>query len=275
MPNVSVIIPTYNRASFLPNAITSILHQTYEDYEVIVIDDGSTDETPRVLKQFEGKIKVLFQKNRGASAARNLGIQEADGNYISFLDSDDQWTRKKLQIQMQRIQEDPDIKICYTDEIWIRNGVRVNQKKRHRKYDGWFIDKMLPLCLISPSSVLIHREIFDTVGMFDEGLPVCEDYDLWLRINVRYPITFIPEPLIIKFGGHEDQLSRQYGAIDRFRVQALEKLLDNPYLKEVYRPLVIQTIRQKCRILANGCFKRGKIEQGKVFQAMIQKYQLC
>lgn len=275
MPNVSVIIPTYNRASFLPNAITSILQQTYEDYEVIVIDDGSTDETPRVLKQFEGKIKVLFQKNRGASAARNLGIQEADGNYISFLDSDDQWTRKKLQIQMQRIQEDPDIKICYTDEIWIRNGVRVNQKKRHRKYDGWFIDKMLPLCLISPSSVLIHREIFDTVGMFDEGLPVCEDYDLWLRINVRYPITFIPEPLIIKFGGHEDQLSRQYGAIDRFRVQALEKLLDNPYLKEVYRPLVIQTIRQKCRILANGCFKRGKIEQGKVFQAMIQKYQLC
>ena len=275
MPNVSVIIPTYNRASFLPNAITSILHQTYDDYEVIVIDDGSTDETPRVLKQFEGKIKVLFQKNRGASAARNLGIQEADGNYISFLDSDDQWTRKKLQIQMQRIQEDPDIKICYTDEIWIRNGVRVNQKKRHRKYDGWFIDKMLPLCLISPSSVLIHREIFDTVGMFDEGLPVCEDYDLWLRINVRYPITFIPEPLIIKFGGHEDQLSRQYGAIDRFRVQALEKLLDNPYLKEVYRPLVIQTIRQKCQILANGCFKRGKIEQGKVFQAMIQKYQLC
>ena len=275
MPNVSVIIPTYNRASFLPNAITSILHQTYEDYEVIVIDDGSTDETPRVLKQFEGKIKVLFQKNRGASAARNLGIQEADGNYISFLDSDDQWTRKKLQIQIQRIQEDPDIKICYTDEIWIRNGVRVNQKKRHRKYDGWFIDKMLPLCLISPSSVLIHREIFDTVGMFDEGLPVCEDYDLWLRINVRYPITFIPEPLIIKFGGHEDQLSRQYGAIDRFRVQALEKLLDNPYLKEVYRPLVIQTIRQKCQILANGCFKRGKIEQGKVFQAMIQKYQLC
>lgn len=270
---MSVIIPTYNRASFLPKAILSIFQQTYTDFELIVIDDGSTDETQHVLKQFEGKIKIFFQENKGPSAARNLGIQKANGLYISFLDSDDLWTPKKLQIQMEWIQRNPDIKICYTDEIWIRNGIRVNPKKQHQKYNGWFLVKMLPLCLISPSSVLIHSEIFKTVGMFDETLPVCEDYDLWLRINVRYPITFIPEPLIIKLGGHEDQLSRKYWGIDRFRVKALEKLLKNPYLKDEYRPLVIQNIQRKCQIIANGCFRRGKIEQGKMFQAISAKFQ--
>lgn len=272
MPEVSIIIPAYNRAEFLQKAIQSILDQTYTDYELIIIDDGSTDETQQVLEPFGGKTRIFFQKNQGVSAARNFGIRQADGLYISFLDSDDQWTRKKLQLQMELLERNPDVKVCYTDEIWIRNGVRVNRKKRHQKYSGWFLDKMLPLCLISPSSVLIHREIFDAVGIFDETLEVCEDYDLWLRINVRYPITFIPQPLIIKFGGHEDQLSRKHWGIDRFRVISLEKLLRNPYLKAEYRPLVIQAIQQKCDILANGCFKRGKIELGKMFEAVSAKY---
>ncbi|MBN1349305.1 glycosyltransferase [candidate division KSB1 bacterium] len=273
MPRVSIIIPTYNRASFLPQAIQSVLKQTFKDFELIVIDDASDDSTPQVLAQFSKKLTAYrLPENRGVSAARNLGIERAQGEYIAFLDSDDQWKPEKLQTQMLWIQRNPEINACYTDEIWIRNGVRINPGKRYTKYDGWFLEKMLPLCFINPSSVLINREVFDEVGVFDESLPACEDYDLWLRINVRYPITLIPQKLIIKFGDHPDQLSHQFWGIDRFRVQALEKLLQNPWLKNEQRDLVIQTIQEKCKILAEGCYKRGKIMQGKSFEAISNRY---
>jgi glycosyltransferase involved in cell wall biosynthesis len=271
-PLVSVIIPTYNRSSWLIDAIDSVLNQTFQDFELIVVDDGSTDETREIMVEYGDRIHYFYQSNRNPASARNLGIKKAKSDLITFLDSDDRWLKGKLHAQINLMKDNPDVKICYTDEIWIRRGVRVNQKKIHRKYSGWIYQKCLPLCIISPSSVMIHREVFDKVGLFDEDFLVCEDYDLWLRISHLFPITFINEPLIIKNGGHEDQLSHRLWGMDRFRVQALEKILQENSLSADYRTATIDILNNKCKILANGCFKRGKTEEANYYLSVITRY---
>ncbi len=263
IPKVSVIIPTFNRADLLAQAIDSVLSQSYTDFELIVVDDGSTDATQALLSRYRERIRYLFQENRGVSAARNLGIKVARGRYICLLDSDDLWLRDKLKEQIRLMKGDPKIRVSYTDEVWIRGGKRVNQGKRHRKYSGWILRKLLPLCLISPSSVMIERGVFEEVGLFDESFPVCEDYDLWLRIGSRMPIHLIEKPLIVKRGGRADQLSQIYWGQDRFRIKALVKLLSEDGVGEKEKILAI--LEKKCRIYGQGCIKRGRIEEGQYY----------
>ncbi len=272
MIEVSVIIPTYNRASFVKEAIESVLNQDYSEFELIIIDDGSTDDTKEVIESFKGKLKYFYQSHKGVSSARNAGLELAQGNFIAFLDSDDLWKKEKLKAQMEFIKSHPKIKVCYTEEIWIRKGVRVNPKKKHKKYSGWIFDKVVPICLLSLSSALFRREIFEEVGLFDETLPVCEDYDLGLRIACKYPIHLIKEPLIIKRGGHPDQLSKKYWGMDRFRVQALEKILKEN-LSDEWRILVIKEIIKKCTILSNGFLKRNKKEEAEKYLKKIDMYK--
>ena len=226
MFKISVIIPTFNRKQFLSNAINSVLDQTYPNIELIIIDDGSSDKTIDQLKKYKSQIKVHKQPNKGISAARNKGLKISKNDWVAFLDSDDRWEPEKLEKQVNYLKQNPKHKFCHTDEIWIKNTVRVNPRNKHKKYGGYIFDKCLDICCISPSSVLIHKSIFKKIGLFDENLPVCEDYDLWLRIAMRYRFHFIEQPLVIKYGGHEDQLSRKYWGMDRFRVAALKKLLD-------------------------------------------------
>lgn len=268
MPKVSIIIPTYNRLKFLQEAIDSVLAQHYQGYELIVVDDGSTDNTRQIAQKYSGKISYIYQENRGVSAARNRGIDKSTGEYLCFLDSDDLWKPDKLSTQVSFMDNNLDYPVCYTDEIWIRNGVRVNQREKHRKYGGLIFPYCLPLCIISPSSVMIRRELLDRVGGFDESLPACEDYDLWLRIAKDYPIYFIEQPLIIKRGGHEDQLSRKYYGMDRYRIIALEKLLAGDNLSAEYEKLVRQQLAIKCRIYAEGCYKRGKQAEAEAYFRM-------
>lgn len=263
IPEVSVIIPTFNRANLLAQAIDSVLSQSYTDFELIVVDDGSTDATQALLSQYRGRIRYLFQENRGVSAARNLGIKAARGLYICLLDSDDLWLRDKLKEQIRLMKGDPKIRVSYTDEVWIRGGKRVNQGKRHRKYSGWILRKLLPLCLISPSSVMIERGVFEEVGLFDESFPVCEDYDLWLRIGSRMSIYLIEKPLIVKRGGRADQLSRIYWGQDRFRIKALVKLLSQDGVGE--KEEILSVLEEKCHIYGQGCIKRGRIEEGQYY----------
>jgi len=272
MPQVSIIIPTYNRQQFLNEALDSVLSQSFQDFELIVVDDGSTDETATMLDNYRSRIIYLKQENSGPSAARNAGIKRAGGTYLAFLDADDLWLKHKLRTQMDIVNANPEIRICYTDEIWIRNGVRVNQKKLHQKYSGWIFQKCLPLCIISPSSVLIHRHVFEQVGLFDETLPVCEDYDLWLRASAVYPITFIAQPLIMKRGGHADQLSKKLWGMDRYRVQALEKIVTANVLNESDRAAAIQMLQKKCAILINGFQKRRELEEVNKYQLISERY---
>ncbi len=276
---ISVIIPTYNRASFLDEVIQSVLNQDYfvrnssSSFEFLVIDDGSTDNTKEIVKSFGNKMKYYFQEHKGVSAARNLGLDLAQGDYIAFLDSDDLWKKEKISIQMSFMNAFAKAKVCYTEEIWIRRGVFVNPKKKHRKYSGWIFDRVLPLCLISLSSALFRREVFEETGKFDEELLVCEDYDFGIRLALKYPVYFLSKPLIIKRGGHPDQLSRKYWGMDRFRIKALEKALHLD-LTPHQEMLVRQEIVRKCQILGSGFEKRNNKDEARKYLSLIDKYRL-
>jgi glycosyltransferase involved in cell wall biosynthesis len=256
MPRVSVVIPTYNRRDLVREAIASVIAQSYADCELIVVDDGSGDGTAEVVQQFPG-VRYVYQPNRGVSAARNAGVALARGELLAFLDSDDLWQPRKLEHQVAFFEQRPEAQVCQTDEIWTRNGVRVNPHNKHRKAGGDIFARSLELCLVSPSAVMMRRALFEKLGGFDETLPACEDYDLWLRITVRLPVHFIMLPLVVKRGGHPDQLSHRFWGMDRFRVRALGKLLESGMLSEGQRRLTVAILRKKCAILAHGARKRG------------------
>jgi glycosyltransferase involved in cell wall biosynthesis len=273
MPKVSVIIPTYNRLSMVKEAVDSVLEQDFEDFELIVVDDASTDGTVEEIKRYGGRVRLLqHSQNRGVSAARNKGILHAKGKNIGFLDSDDLWVKGKLKIQVAFLDENPHYPLCYTDEIWIRRGRRVNPKIKHSKYSGWIFEKCLPLCTISPSSAVMRKTLFSKVGLFDEALPVCEDYDFWLRVSARFPIFFINKKLIVKRGGHSDQLSQRSWGNDRYRVIALEKLLSEPYTTPGERKMILDEMRRKCQILYKGFLKRGKEAEAARYQEIMKRY---
>lgn len=266
-PLISVILPTYNRAEWLPQAVESVLDQTFAPVELIVVDDGSTDGTAGLLAAYGRRLKVLRQANAGVSAARNRGIQAAAGRWIAFIDSDDCWLPQKLDLQVAFLNAHPDALICQTEEIWERNGLRVNPKKRHRKYSGMIFEKSLPLCLISPSAVMLHKSLLEEVGLFDEGLPACEDYDLWLRITWKYPVYLVDTPLTIKRGGHADQLSRM-PELDKYRIQALAKILRRGCLSAEQAAAAMAMLQEKCQIYAGGCLKRGRLQEAAYYREL-------
>jgi len=256
----------------LERALRSVFAQTIAAGEVIVVDDGSTDHTQELIHSRFPAARYLHQENRGVSTARNRGIEAARGGWVAFLDSDDEWLPQKLECQLRRLAEQPELRICHTEEIWIRRGSRVNPMKKHAKRGGWIFRHCLPLCAMSPSSILLHREVFEAVGLFDEELPACEDYDLWLRITARYPVLFVEEPLIVKHGGHEDQLSRRFFGMDRFRIRALEKILAGGDLPDEDRRAVAATLAEKARIYASGARKRGKLSEAQHYAALGNLY---
>ncbi|MBT5935148.1 glycosyltransferase family A protein [Sulfurimonas sp.] len=253
---ITVIIPSYNRYELLKRALDSVYTQTFLPKEVIVIDDGSTDNTYQIKNDFPS-VKYIYQKNSGVSSARNTGIKNASFEWISFLDSDDEWIEDKLEKQVNFHQQSKDVLMSYTDEIWIRDGVLVKIPKKFRKIGSDVFLENLSFCNIAPSSVLIHKTILDDVGLFDEELEVCEDYDLWLRIAQSYKIGLVHEKLIKKHAGHEEQLSFKHWGIDRFRVQALEKLL--LATSTTNKELIKVELIKKYTLLKKGAVKYDKI----------------
>ncbi|MFO7494713.1 MAG: glycosyltransferase [Desulfobacterales bacterium] len=271
-PRVSIIIPTFNRAWSLTTAIDSVLSQDFDAFETIVVDDGSTDETRALLAGYGAALRVIQQANRGVSAARNAGIRAAAAPLVALLDSDDYWLPDKLAVQTTFFDQNPEAVICQTEELWIRNGVRVNPGKRHRKRGGMIFEPSLGLCLVSPSAVMLRRSLFESVGFFDEQLPACEDYDLWLRISCRHPVHLIDRPLIVKRGGHPDQLSRSPG-LDRHRVRAICRLLAQNVLTADQRRAAWEALAAKCAVYAAGCRKRGRPDEAQRCLALIEGFR--
>jgi glycosyltransferase involved in cell wall biosynthesis len=271
--NISVIIPTWNRADRLASALQSVFTQSYPPAEVIVVDDGSTDATRSLVQREFREAHYIYQQNRGVSSARNNGIQAAGGDWIAFLDSDDRWHPAKLEQQCEHLRARPGYKICHSDEIWIRNGRRVNPMKKHAKQGGHIFRHCLPLCAISPSATLMHRDLFNEVGLFDETLPACEDYDLWLRICALHPVLYIDKPLITKTGGHADQLSRRYWGMDRFRIHALENILASNTLDAANHAAALATLLDKLAIVIKGAVKHGNHELARAYREKQQCYR--
>ena len=269
MMNISVVIPTYNRIELLKRSIDSVINQTIKPSEIIIVDDGSNDGTEAMVKNKYDSLKLITQKNKGASAARNSGIKASSGEWICFLDSDDEWKNDKLEKQITAATNNSDYKFFHSNEIWIKNGKRINQKKKHKKYGGDIFKKCLDMCRISPSSVLIEKNIFEEIGFFNENLVVCEDYELWLRICDKYEVFFIDEPLIFKYGGHQGQLSYSIDSIECHRIKALEYLLSTGLSKE-NRDYTIQMLINKISIYLNGLIKRGKKHEIAVYEEKIK-----
>ena len=217
-PSISVVIPTLDRRYTLPRTLDSVLNQTLPPDEIIVVDNGSTDGTSSMLKTDYPDVICIHEAKLGVSAARNKGILFANGVWIALLDSDDTWHPSKLEEQLKANRNNPGHRLIHTDEHWYKRGKRVNQLMKHKKRGGYIFKDCLQLCCISPSSALIEKSLFQNIGQFDEDLPVCEDYDLWLRVSAQEPILYVDQPLTIKYGGHEDQLSKKYWGMDRFRI---------------------------------------------------------
>ncbi len=275
MPQVTVILPSWNRADWLKKSIDSVLEQTFRDFELIVVDDASTDSTQEILTIYSGKFRsITFAKNLGVSAARNAAVKNCDSEWIAFLDSDDFWHPHKLQKQIAQTVIRAECPIHFTDEIWIRNGVRVNPKKKHQKLEGWIFKPSLELCLMSPSTVLLRRELFDVHGFFDETLPICEDYDLWLRLTAQHQVALLNEKLMTRHGGHADQLSRSDWGIDRYRVQSIIKILKTEKLRPEDRSAAIVVLRKKCEIIINGFRKRGKLQEIERYEKIANQHQI-
>ncbi len=273
-PSVGVVIPTLNRADVLARALDSVLGQTLPPQQIIVVDGGSTDQTDALLATYPD-LTVLLQERGGVSAARNLGIRHCDCDWVALLDSDDEWLPGKLEAQFAALTEQPGHRLLHCDEIWIRDGRRVNQAKRHRKRGGWIFEHCLPLCVISPSAAVLERRLLAEVGAFNEDFPACEDYDLWLRICSRHPVLYVDRPLLRKYGGHADQLSRRHWGLDRFRARALRDLLDAGGLSEAQRSATLASLRGKCRILVDGARKRGNSEIVAEFEELLERFGGC
>ena len=270
--NISVVIPTYNRRDLLRRALLSVFAQTLPPTEVVVIDDGSTDGTDAKIRNEFPAVRYYRQKNRGVSSARNLGIRHAASDWLALLDSDDEWLPDKLIRQTAALAANPDSRVCHTEELWIRNGIRVNPAQKYAKTGGWIFTQCLPLCAMSPSTVMIHRSVFTDIGLFDTRLPACEDYDLWLRITANYPVLLIEEPQIKKYGGHEDQLSQKLWGMDRFRINALQKIIDTGQLSNENRQAAVNMLLKKAKIYLNGVTKRGKTDEAHYYQQLIKRY---
>ena len=268
--NVSVIIPTYNRKNLLKRALQSVSIQTFAPQEIIVVDDGSSDGSKDWTLERFPFIRYIYQDNSGVSSARNRGIREAKGSWIAFLDSDDEWMPDKLEQQERVINDSKGAWLCHTNEVWVRNSVRVNQMKKHQKYGGYVFENCLDICKISPSSVLIKKEVFEMVGLFDESLKVCEDYDLWLRITSKLPIIFLDQSLIIKYGGHADQLSRVDNGIEQYRIKSLEKILRSESLSADQSKSAKLHLLKKLKVYSNGLEKRNKLKELSIYKKKIE-----
>ena len=261
MTSVSVVIPTYNRCEFILQALASVAAQTRAPDEVIVIDDGSQDRTVQTVSERYPHVVIRSHPNRGVSASRNLGIKLASSTWIALLDSDDRWHPQKLEKQLQLAAREPDAELIHCDESWVRNGAPLNQKKYHRKSGGDIFAASLERCLISPSAAMIKRQLLLDVGLFDESLPACEDYDLWLRICANRQVAFVDEKLVTKYGGHADQLSKRVWGLDRFRIRALSNLVLGSPLSAEQTRLVNNVLQDKTRIFVQGAKKRGRFAE--------------
>lgn len=269
---ISIIIPTFNRCNYLFRAIESVLLQTYKNWELLIVDDGSTDQTYFHLKSLlkeNQKIRYIRTPNRGVSAARNLGIKLSKGDLIAFLDSDDEWYPEKLDLQISFLEKNLDISLVHSDETWVRNGKRVNQKNIHKKEGGEIFCKCLNLCAISPSTVLIRKELFKKIGLFREDFPVCEDYELWLRVTAKLPVGFIDIPLIVKYGGHIGQLSQKFIGMDFWRIKAMSDLLKTHDLRDQNLKMLSEKLKVKTKILVEGAKKHKNLELLKKLDSML------
>jgi glycosyltransferase involved in cell wall biosynthesis len=274
-PLVTVIIPTWNRKELLAEAVGSVVEQSFRDYEIIIVDDGSTDGTKEFCEDFAEqfgaeKLRYLGIPHCGKpGAVRNRGAEKARGCFLAFLDSDDLWTPEKLQLQVDWLVANPDIKFLHTREKWLRQGKVVSQRKMKFQREGWVFKDALQKCTIGPSTVMIERSLYEETGGFREDLEIAEDYEYWLRVTSRFPVGYLDVPLTIKRAGFGDHLSEKYEQIEIFRMKGLQDLVERDFLEGEFKMLAALELTRKYSIYTAGCRKRGKIAEAGHYDALV------
>ena len=272
---VSVIVPTCNRRELLLRALHSVSRQSLRCQEIVVIDDASTDCSREYIEACcnQGAAPVVrwlrLPSNQGPAAARNFGIRQARCELVAFLDSDDHWEPQKLELQAEAMERFPQYLISHTRERWLWRGQHHKQKSRQIPCHGEIFSQCLELCAVGMSTVMARRELFASIGLFDEGMRCCEDYDFWLRVSSRYPFLLLDEELTIREGGREDQLSHQHRVgMDRLRINSLVRLLRSGGLNGEQQSQALEQLRRKCEIYGKGCCKHGKELEGRRYLAL-------
>ena len=253
MPKVSVVIPTHNRANYIAHAVESVLDQTFRDYEIIVINDGSTDNTQEVLKKFEDKIKLLHQENKGIAQTRNRAIQESTGEYIAFLDSDDYWMPEKLDQQVRILDTHPKVGIVYSRmPIVDKQGNKIGMKPAGPS--GRNFRELLEIWGDLPTStVMVRRSCFEKAGLFDTALHTMEDIDMWIRIARFYDIYEIENKVLAFYRRHDHQVTNDKTKVYGGLVRIYKKIYDYP---EAPRDLMSKRIVKNQYLLAKEYYLR-------------------
>ena len=275
-PFVSAVIPVYNRLELLKEAAGSVFRQTWKDLELIIADDGSDSRIRQWEKELYSEklpipVKFIYLSHTGfPGLVRNRGAEAASGQYLAFLDSDDLWLPEKIEKQVRFFKENPSLKIVHTREKWDRNGKEVSQSGQKHKRSGDIFSDALKKCIIGPSTVMIQKDYFYSLGGFREDLEIAEDYELWLRITAESSIGYIDEQLTVKRAGYCEQLSEKYGQIEIFRLKALHTLIGNGAFSAERKYAAKEEFRNKAKIYAAGCRKRGRNEEAEFYERLIQ-----
>jgi glycosyltransferase involved in cell wall biosynthesis len=278
VPSVSVIIPAYNRSVLLAEAIDSVRSQTYTDFEIIVVDDGSTDDTPSLAESRDLRY-IRIEHTGMPGLIRNQGAAQARGKLLAFLDSDDLWTSDKLSRQLLLHgcdttfgRAEKNIPITHTREQWLRNGKVISQSKLRHKRSGNLFEDSLVKCIIGPSTVVMDASLFKRTKGFRDDLEIGEDYEYWLRITPDAEVGYVDLPLTVKRAGHGDQLTEKYGHIEYFRIPALKDLVDSRFYTGPRLTAARRELARKCGIYAAGARKRGKTQEAERYEIYALEY---
>jgi GT2 family glycosyltransferase len=249
-PRVSAIVPAYNSVRYLPEAIDSVLAQTYRDFEIIVVDDGSTDGTQGVLARYGDRIRVVRQSNQGSAAARNAGILAARGEFIAFLDADDLWLPQKLERQMRLFGERPEIGWVYSDyrefdESGLGTRSFFEREGLRHPPEGWVLPALAEGCITWTTTVVMRASCFHEAGLFDPVFPRAQDYDMWLRLAARFPVACVAEVLAL-YRRHQAQVTTKSrpGLVHCHTWRVLNK-----FIRAEYRGLQPDVRQQVDRVL--------------------------
>lgn len=222
-PRVSVVIPTYQLARYVGEAVASVLAQTHPADEIIVVDDGSTDDTQAVLAPYQDRVRVVQQANAGVSNARNRGARESNGELLAFLDADDVWEPRKLEVQLDRLASRPDAVASFTEALFVDDATGRTTHVRYRNDPDMVATLLVAGCVIgNNSSVVVRHDVFTEVGGYDPRMSQSADWDLWLRLAARGPFDLVSEPLV-RYRVHASSMSRDVGLLEADNRRVLEK----------------------------------------------------
>lgn len=265
-PTVSVVMTTYNRDKYISTTVESVLNQTFQDFELIIIDDGSTDNTFEIIKSFDDKrIKYYYQNNAGQNPARNAGITLSNGQYVAMIDSDDIWDQNKLKKQVEILDKHPDIGLVYCGTVFIDENDKVFYKKPLIGYKGRVLDKLLMTnFLYNGSCPLFRKSCINKVGLFDTTFKRMTDWEFYLRFAIYYKFWGIKEHLL-KYRVHSETMSNDYKNYESWGFKIIDKIFNDKGLDAKFLKYQKRAYAMRYRYMGIRCFEKRVMKEARIY----------